>query len=487
MIRVNGVLSLILIGIMSQISQAQEIGDTIVVLRETKMKRGQDVVQTLRAGEFFRVEDVDSTWLWVSAKNTGWIAKPDVSTPKHAVAYFSKRIEEVSDDVGACVARGNARLASRQIEEAIADYDEALRLDPKMIEALVSRANARAEMRQFEKALVDLHQALGLDPHSVDALFLRGTLLAERGQFEKAAADLSECLGHCPGYAGAYRNRAGLWLETHDFERAFADADQATELDPRNSSAFSARGAALLGAGKVEEALVDLDESLNLDPNNRHAHIMRGHARCHKKEFQQSLVDLTAALKLHQDAPALVLRGDIRAELGEFEKAIADYTAALKLDPADMQALHSRSSAWLYERNYAKALADVSEVLRQYPNDVFARRRRAFIRAAAPDPKFRDGKQAVVDAMHACDLTQWKQPEAISVLAAGYAEIGDFAKAIEFESKAIKLATDKGLQQELTRTLELYKQRLPYRFESEDKAVIPTAGRAQAKPTTNRR
>src|SRR5262249_3117422 len=108
-------------------------------------------------------------------------------------------------------------------------------------------------------------------------------------------------------------------------------------------------------------------------------------------------------------------------------------------------------------------------------NDVFARRRRALIRAAAPDSQFRDGKQSVADATHACDLTQWKQPEAISVLAAGYAELGDFAKAVEFETRAIRLATDQHLQEELTGPLEQYKRRRPYRLEREKQSVIPAA------------
>ena len=219
MFRASSVLSLIMIGIGSQISSAQEIGETIVVLRETKMKRGQEVVQTLQAGEFLRVEDLDSTWLWVSAKHTGWIARPDVSLPKQAVEFFSKRIADSAEDAAAYVARGNAKLAGREMDAAIADYDEALRLDPKKIDALTNRANALAEQRHFSKAMADLDHALQLDSHSIDALFLRGTLMAERGVFDKGAADLSECLGICPEHAGAYRNRAGLWLETHDYGR----------------------------------------------------------------------------------------------------------------------------------------------------------------------------------------------------------------------------------------------------------------------------
>ncbi|MBI3860390.1 MAG: tetratricopeptide repeat protein, partial [Planctomycetia bacterium] len=174
---------------LGQVARAQEPGETVVVVRETSMKREKEVVQTLAPGRFARVEDVDSTWLWVSAENAGWIARHDVATPKEAIEIFTARIDEGADDALTYTALGNAKLADKQIDEAITDFNEALRRDPKLIVALTSRAHALAEQRHFEKALADLNQAAQLDPQSVDVLFLRGTLLAERGQFEKAAAD----------------------------------------------------------------------------------------------------------------------------------------------------------------------------------------------------------------------------------------------------------------------------------------------------------
>jgi tetratricopeptide (TPR) repeat protein len=466
---------LICLAVGGSAASGQEVGDSVVVLRETPVKRGKQVLQTLPPGERVRVHDVQQEWLWVSVETTGWIARRNVATPDMAVAFFTERIQEAPQDADLLAARGNAKLAGRQFDAAIEDYNTALRVDPKNVSALANRAVAWADKNQVERALADVDHALHVDPQSAAALFLRGTLLAEAGQFNKAAADLSECLRICPEHAAAFRNRSGLWLESHDFDRAFADASRATEINAKNAAAFSNRGAALLGQGKVDAAFDDFNEAARLDPNDHQVYVNRANAWCHKGEFKQAIADLSTALKLHPDASTYDLRGHARAEAGDIDAAIADYSAALKLDPADVRALHSRSTAWMYKHQYSKALEDVNEVVRRDPNDIVAHRRRAYIRAAAPDRALRDGKQAVADARRAGELSQWKQAETISVLAAAYAELGDFPKAVELETKALSMSQDKQARAEYAATLKLYQQRQPYRLPADAAGVVPAA------------
>ena len=474
-------IALVLLGLCNGVILAQGTGDSVIVLRETPVKRGKQVLQTLPAGERLKVHDVQEDWLWISVETTGWISKKNVAAPEAAIGFFSKLIQETPQDADAHAARGNAELAARQFDVAIEDYNQALRLDSRNITALTNRALAWADKNQLERALADVDQALRIDPQSAAALFLRGTILAEAGQFNKAAADLSECLRISPDHAAAYRNRSGLWLEMRDYDRAFADANRATELNSKNGAAYSNRGAALLGQGKADEAFDDFNEAARLDPGDHQVYIHRANAWCHKGDFKHAVADLSTALKLHPDVNTYNLRGHARAELGELDKAIADYSLALQLDPADVRSLHSRSTAWMYKLQYAKALEDVDAVLRRDPNDLVARRRRAFVRAAAPDRTLRDGKQAVTDASRACDLSQWKQAETISVLAAAYAELGDFAKAVEWETKAVNMTNDTSAKAEFAATLKLYQKRQPYRLPSDTPAVLPAAAQKPAR------
>jgi len=81
--------------------------------------------------------------------------------------------------------------------------------------------------------------------------------------------------------------------------------------------------------------------------------------------------------------------------------------------------------------------------------------------------RYRDGKKAVESAARACELGQWKDAEPISTLAAAYAEASDFAKAVEFQEKAIKLYKKTADQKQGKERLKLYRQKKPYRYTGE--------------------
>lgn len=78
------------------------------------------------------------------------------------------------------------------------------------------------------------------------------------------------------------------------------------------------------------------------------------------------------------------------------------------------------------------------------------------------DDKFRDGNKAVKLATRACELTKYEHHLCLSVLAAAYAESGDFEKAIEYQQKAIELA-DEDSKVEYEKRLGVYKAHKPWR------------------------
>ena len=76
----------------------------------------------------------------------------------------------------------------------------------------------------------------------------------------------------------------------------------------------------------------------------------------------------------------------------------------------------------------------------------------------------RDGKQAVVYATRACELSEWKNPICISTLATAHAAAGDFDRAVEFEKKALSFtAYAKQRGKAVQERLQLYAQKKPYR------------------------
>ena len=99
-------------------------------------------------------------------------------------------------------------------------------------------------------------------------------------------------------------------------------------------------------------------------------------------------------------------------------------------------------------------------------NNADALRRLAWIRATSRYPELRDGSKAVAFAEQAVALNGGKNPGLISILAAAYAEAGDFAKAISLQKQALALLPTVELKAEYAPELALYEAHQPCRDDS---------------------
>ena len=75
--------------------------------------------------------------------------------------------------------QGDTKAILEQYEEAIADYDQALRVQPDNMLAYIHRGLAKARMGDFEEAIIDFNQALQLQPNYAIALMNRGLAKAK--------------------------------------------------------------------------------------------------------------------------------------------------------------------------------------------------------------------------------------------------------------------------------------------------------------------
>ena len=156
-------------------------------------------------------------------------------------------------------------------------------------------------------------------------------------------------------------------------------------------------------------------------------------------------------------------RGRVWSQKKDYDKALADYNEAIRLNSKYAPAFISRGNAWRAKQEYDKAIADYNEAIRLDPKYALAYNNRAWLWATCPNEKFRDGKRAVEVGIHACELSEWKQANHLGTLAAAYAEVGDFDKAVEWQEKANKLYTDADDRKKGEEWLKLFKEKKPYR------------------------
>ena len=87
----------------------------------------------------------------------------------------------------------------------------------------------------------------------------------------------------------------------------------------------------------------------------------------------------------------------------------------------------------------------------------------AWILATSRYSELRDGSKAVAYAQQASTLTGGRNAGILSILAAAYAETGDFDNAINCQKQALALVSDLEFRMEFAAELRLYESRQPFR------------------------
>jgi len=72
----------------------------------------------------------------------------------------------------------------------MADYNEAIRLNPRLAAAFNNRGNAHSDRGNFDAAIADYNEAIRLDPRLAHAFNNRGIVRERQGRLAEAAADL---------------------------------------------------------------------------------------------------------------------------------------------------------------------------------------------------------------------------------------------------------------------------------------------------------
>jgi lipoprotein NlpI len=138
-------------------------------------------------------------------------------------------------------------------------------------DAYYNRGNARSAKGDVAAAIADYDEAIKLDPKNASALTNRGTSHIEKGDADAAFADFDEAIKRNPRYASAYFNRANAYAAKGDGDRAVADYTMSIRYDRRNVNAYIARGALQLAGGAATKARADMVLATRLDRRNAYA------------------------------------------------------------------------------------------------------------------------------------------------------------------------------------------------------------------------
>jgi Tfp pilus assembly protein PilF len=156
-----------------------------------------------------------------------------------------------------------------RFEEAIADFDEAIKLNPNIAKFWSNKGQALGMLGRNDEALVAYNRAIELMPQDADYRNNRGAVKIQKGDWQGAIADCSRAIEMNPRQRDAYSNRAFAYSSTGQYDGAIADSRRALELSPDHPQSFIQYGTIGYGLAQTRryaEAIPALDEAIRRAP-----------------------------------------------------------------------------------------------------------------------------------------------------------------------------------------------------------------------------
>ena len=259
---------------------------------------------------------------------------------------------------------GNRHFQQGKYEEAIADYNEAIRINPESAEAYYNRGTTKDMLGRHEEAIEDYKEASRVNPQFAQAYYNRGNAKDALGRHEEAIEDYDEAIRINSQYAQAYCNRGTVKLTLDQHNEAIEDYDEAIRINLQFAKAYYNRGIAKGMLGWYEEAIADFNETIRISPQFAEAYGNRGNAKVALGRYDDAIADYDQAIRINpQFAEAYYNRGNAKVALGLHDDAIAEYDQAIRINPQYAEAYNNRGNAHKEIGEYEKALANLQRAL----------------------------------------------------------------------------------------------------------------------------
>jgi tetratricopeptide (TPR) repeat protein len=199
--------------------------------------------------------------VWQRAARCGWGLLLGFSMAFNLLASVERRAES-HYNLG-CTLEVQGKLA-----EAIAQYEQALRLNPTYAEAHRILGNHLLESGKVLEAITHLEQTVRFNPDWAEAHNNLAAALMLMGKLPEAAEHFKQSLRIDPDVAEAHSNLAGVLVQLGHLPEALEQFEQALRIRPDDAEIHYDFGRALEQTGRMQEAKGHYEEALRLKPDS---------------------------------------------------------------------------------------------------------------------------------------------------------------------------------------------------------------------------
>ncbi len=336
------------------------------------------------------------------------------------VAIWSDTVAHNPGNVFARSNLGNVLLAGGQRDAAVAQYREALRLNPDFPEGHNNYGTALAEAGQNQAAEAEYRKAIALKHEFyADAHNNLGVALARDGDVKGAVAEFEAILQQYPVYhevrfnygnalarlgrlpealreyraalsegfdiAELHNNLGNTLLALNQPAEAMAEFGKAVRMRPTYAEAYNNLGSALFKSGRPQEAVREYQQAVWLRPRFTEARLNLANALATLSRLSEAETQYREVVAMEPDnINARNNLGIVLAEDNQFVEAVVQYEQALLVTFNAPEVHNNLGSALLHLQRRAEARKEFAIAVQLKPDYAKARENLARLDAEPP-------------------------------------------------------------------------------------------------------
>jgi eukaryotic-like serine/threonine-protein kinase len=271
------------------------------------------------------------------------------------------------------------------IENAISEFSQALKIDPNYALAYAGLGNAYwTEFRRLDKgnelvakASSNCEKALSLNPELVEGHVCLGNVLNGQGQYEKAVEEFKRAAESSGQSDEALRGLAEAYTNLGNFAAAESAYKKAIALRPKYWGVYSWLGLFYYSQARYSEAAAMFLKATQLAPDNYQGYITLAGAYVTEGRSQEAIDAFQRSIQLRPSSDAYTNLGYTYFLMHRFPEAIAAQEQAVRLNEGHWMNWGNLGDAlyWSPDRRaeaaskYYKALSIAASKVQVNPRD----------------------------------------------------------------------------------------------------------------------
>lgn len=185
--------------------------------------------------------------------------------------------------------RGHAYVTAHDSQNALADFREAVKLQPNFEKPYASISNIFREAGMYDSALYYADRALALKPDMPEALINRGIAHAVNNNTKAAMDDFNKAISLGPEMFEAYNNRGNLHCMLGNPDAGLADYNRSISINPDFAEPYLNKGRLLKDRNQFDQAIESFNTYLLKGGTNANVYLMIAECYAGKKDYIQAI------------------------------------------------------------------------------------------------------------------------------------------------------------------------------------------------------